>query len=158
MAQGKDRIRSTYPLPSYNYRVTVLNGEHAVVIGCSKVSGLTQEYEPVIYRDGLSFAAGFSIIPGLAQPLRLRLEQGLVKGSDFLARWLAQSHAAPFAEGARRDLLIDLCDETGAAVVRWSVGGAMPVKIEAPTLAADSNEVAIAAVELIARTLRVEYH
>ena len=143
MAQAKDYIKSAYPLPSYNYRVTVLNEGAATVIGFSEVTGLTVEYEPVTYKHGLSFAMGVNIIPGMRQPIRLTLKKGLVKNNDFLQQWLAKSYSDPFSSGAKRDILIDLCDENGLTVIRWTVTGALPVKLEAPTLAADSNEVAI---------------
>lgn len=158
MAQAKDYIKSAYPLPSYNYRVTVLDEGAATVIGFSEVTGLTVEYEPVTYKHGLSFAMGVNIIPGMRQPLRLTLKKGMIKDNDFLQKWLEKSYSWPFSSGARRDILIDLCDEKGLAVIRWTVTGALPVKLEAPTLAADSNDVAIASMELIAHELRVEYY
>lgn len=158
MAQARDQIKSAYPLPAYNYRVTILNESTVTVIGFSQVTGLTVEYEPVTYKHGLSFAMGVNIIPGMRQSIRLTLKKGLVKDKDFLQQWLAQSYSDPFSSGAKRDILIDLCDEKGLAVIRWIVIGALPIKLEAPTLAADGNEVAIASLELIAHDLRVDYH
>lgn len=158
MALGTDAIRSEYPLPAYNYRVTVLNGDTAEVIGFSEVSGLSVEHEPVIYRHGLSFLSGYSVIGGMRQPLRLTLRKGLTKNGDFLQQWLAQSYAEPYAAAAKRDITIDLCDEAGSAVIRWTVKGALPVKLEAPSFKADSREVAISAMELMAADLAVDYH
>lgn len=57
----------------------------------------------------------------------------------------------------QRNLVIDLCDEEGLPVVRWTVLKAMPVKLEAPSFKADSNEVAFEQMDLIAHELKVEY-
>ena len=48
MAQDKQDIKATYPLPSYNYRVTVGSD----VLSFSEVSGLSVEHEPVTYKHG----------------------------------------------------------------------------------------------------------
>jgi phage tail-like protein len=158
VAQTRDYIKSAYPLPAYNYRVTVLNEGAATVIGFSQVTGLTVEYQPVTYKHGLSFAMGANIIPGMRQPIRLTLKKGLVKNNDFLQQWLGKSNAEPFSSGVKRDIQIDLCDEQGLAVISWTVIGALPVKLEGPTLEANSDQIAIASMELIAHDLRVDYH
>jgi hypothetical protein len=119
MALEKRDIKSTYPLPSYNYRVTILHEAEAVVISCAEVSGLSLDYEPVTYKHGLSFLMGVHIIPGMPQPIRLTLRKG---------------------------------------VVRWTVQGALPIKLEAPTFDANSNDVAIETLELVAHGLQVDYH
>ncbi len=158
MSITKADIKTAYPLPAYNYRVTVLNEGTPKVMGFSEVTGLGLEYEPVTYKHGFSFAMGSNIIPGMRQPIRLTLKKGLVKSGDFLQNWIAKSYSDPFSAGAKRDIVIDLCDETGLPMIRWSVKGALPVKLEAPTFAANSQEVAIASMELTAADLRVDYH
>ncbi len=157
MAQAKSSIKSVYPLPSYNYRVTVLGDGGPTVIGFSEVAGLSIQYEPVTYKHGFSFIMGPTIIPGMRQPVKLTLKKGLVKNNDFLQQWIDQTHSDPFSSGTKRDILIDLCDETGLAVIRWTVKGALPTKLDTPTLSANSNEVAIASMELIAPDLKVDY-
>jgi len=158
MAQAKDYIKSVYPLPSYNYRVTVLGDGGPTVISFSEVAGLSIQYEPVTYKHGFSFIMGPNIIPGMRQPLKLTMKKGLVKNNDFLQKWIDKTHSDPLASGTRRDILVDLCDETGLAVIRWTVKGALPTKLDAPTLSANSNEVAIASMELIAHDLKVDYN
>jgi phage tail-like protein len=158
MAVDKSFIKTTYPLPSYNYRVTVLKDGESLVIGFSEVSGLQVEYEPVSYFHGLSFKLGGKIIPGKRQQLRITLKRGIVKGNDFLQSWISGVYTDPFFATAKRDILIDLCDETGTAVVRWTVTGALPVKLEASNFAADSNDVAIETLELVAHRLTVNYN
>jgi phage tail-like protein len=158
MAIDKSRIKTEYPLPAYNYRVTIQDGSDSVMLGFSEVSGLALEQEPVTYKHGLSFMSGVSIIPGMRQPLRLSMKKGLTARGDFLQRWMAQCYAEPYARGVKRDILIDLCDESGLAVIRWSVRGALPVKMEAPTFSADGNEAAIGGMEWVAHDLKVDYH
>lgn len=157
MALGKTDIKSSYPLPAYNYRVTVLGDGNLNVIGFSEVSGLSVECQPVTYRHGLSFATGVNIISGMRQTIRLTLKKGLMKNGDFLQQWLTESYTSPFSVTAKRDVVIDLCDEAGLPVIRWKVIGALPVKLDAPTFSANSNEIAITSMELIAVDLKVDY-
>ena len=158
MAQNKDHIKSTYPLPAYNYRVTILKDGETLVIGFAEVSGLSVEYEPVTYKHGLSFVMGSKIIPGMRQPIRLTMQKGIVKSGDFLQSWIHNTYADPFFSSAKRDILIDLCDESGKPVIRWTVKRALPVKLDAPTFDANSNDVAIETMEVIAHDLQVDYN
>jgi phage tail-like protein len=158
MALEKSDIKSTYPLPSYNYRVTILHGPEAAVISFAEVSGLSLDYEPITYKHGLSFLKGVHIIPGMPQPIRLTMRKGLVQGQDFLHRWFASAYTVPVFPSMPCDILIDLCDEAGQAVVRWTVQGALPIKLTAPTFDANSNDVAIETLELVAHGLQIDYH
>ncbi|HAE59531.1 MAG TPA: phage tail protein [Anaerolineae bacterium] len=152
MSLDKDQIKASYPLPVYNYRVTV----EATTLGFSEVSGLSVDYEPVTYKHGLSFAMGAKIIPGMRQPIKLTLKKGIVTGNSFLSTWFQDAYANPF-KTAKKNILIDLCDETGKPVVRWKVQGALPIKLDAPTFDANSNDVAIETLELVAHDIQVDY-
>jgi phage tail-like protein len=158
MAQDKDSIKSAYPLPVYNYRVTILQDDASLVIGFAEVSGLSIEYEPVIYKHGLSFLIGHKIIPGMRQPTRITMKRGIVQSGDYLQKWLDNSYKDPFFTDAKRDILVDLCDETAVPIVRWQVQGALPIKVDAPTFDANSNEVAIETMEFTAHGLTVDYN
>jgi phage tail-like protein len=158
MAQDKAQIKATYPLPAYNYRVTILKDGEATVVSFAQVSGLNLEYEPVTYKHGLSFLTGIKIIPGMRQPIRLTLKKGVAQGGNYLHEWISKTYSEPFYDSAKRDIVIDLCDEAGTPVVRWSAQGALPVKLEAPGFDANSNEVAIETMELIAHDLQVKYN
>nr|VFK36488.1 MAG: conserved hypothetical phage tail region protein [Candidatus Kentron sp. SD]VFK39162.1 MAG: conserved hypothetical phage tail region protein [Candidatus Kentron sp. SD]VFK77810.1 MAG: conserved hypothetical phage tail region protein [Candidatus Kentron sp. SD] len=154
MAETKADIKSGYPLPSYNYRV-ILGGKD--VIGFSEVSGLELEYEPVSYKHGLSFRTGGKIIPGMRGPIELTMNKGIVKDKDYLSKWISEVYGNPFSLGRKRDVLVQLCDELGKPVVAWHVKDALPVKLSAPTFEADSNEVAMETMELVAHGLRIDY-
>ena len=153
MPLDRDQIKASYPLPVYNYRVTV----ESSTMGFSEVTGLNVEYEAVTYKHGLSFLTGAKIIPGMRQPIRLTLKKGIIKGDDFLAGWIRDAYNNPLVT-AKKDILIDLCDEAGTPVVRWKVMGALPVKLTAPTFDAKSNEIAIQTLELVAHDIQVDYH
>jgi len=157
MSDGKAAIKNTYPLPAYNYRVTIMYDGRAETIGFSEVAGLSVGYDPVTYKDGFSFAMGDRIIPGMAKPINLTLKKGLTKNGDYLQKWIEDSHQSPSANGVKRDVVIDLCDEGGTPVIRWTAASALPVKLDAPAFVASSNEVAIVSMELIAARLKVEY-
>lgn len=151
MALTKKQVKDSYPLPVYNYRVTI--GKDT--LGFSEVSGLGVEYEPVTYKHGFSFVMGAKIIPGMRQPSKLTLKRGITKSSSFLADWLKNTYNDPF-KNSKQDILIDLCDESGTAVIRWTVQGALPIKLEAPSFDANSNDVAIEALELIAHEIKLD--
>ena len=153
MALNQDQIKASYPLPVYNYKVTI----GAVTMGFAEVSGLSVDYEPVTYKHGMSFVMGAKIIPGMRQPIKLTLKKGVIPGSGFLSDWFQSAYADPF-KSALKDLLVDLCDETGKAVVRWKIQGALPIKLDAPTFDANSNDVAIETLELVAHAIQVDYH
>jgi phage tail-like protein len=158
MAQDQAYIKSTYPLPAYNYRVTILRGGESIVISFAEVAGLNIQYEPVTYKHGMSFVMGSKIIPGMQQPLRLTMKRGVVQQNDFLYSWIHGAHSNPFFSSAKRDIVIDLCDEAGAPVIRWTVQSALPIKLDAPTFDANTNEVAIETIEFVANGLQVDYN
>jgi len=158
MTDSKEKITKAYPLPAYNYQVTIMDGDTPMTIGFSEVGGLVIEYEPVTYRDGFSFLFGSAIIPGKGKPIRLSLKKGLTKKGDYLQKWLEKSYQDPFSNGAKRNVKIDLCDEKGIPVISWTALAAMPVKLDVPAFVASSNEVAIASLELVAAKLKVEFH
>jgi phage tail-like protein len=153
MAITKDEIKAHDPLPIYNYRVTL----GSLALGVSEISGLSIEYEPVTYKHGLSFVMGAKIIPGMRQPIKLTMKRGIVKQRELFYRWLRDTYANPF-KSTKQDILIDLCDEAGASIIRWKIHGALPIKIDAPTFDANSNEVAIETIEVIAQDLQIEYN
>lgn len=157
MADDRNHIRSAYPLPAYNYRVTILNNGESLALSFAEISGLSLQYEPVTYKHGMSFVMGNKIIPGMRQPIKLSMKRGVVQSNDFLQSWIHHTYHDPFPSGAKRDILIDLCDETGKSVIRWKVQGALPIQLDAPTFDANTNEVAIETMELIAHGLQIDY-
>lgn len=145
MAETKSHQRDAYPLPAYNFRVTI-GGE---AMSFSEVSGVTIDYETVTYKHGLSFSEGEVLKKYRYNKfVPIRLKKGTVKG-NYLYEWLKSKD--------KRRLDISLCDEEGKAVVNWVVGKAVPVKLEAPTFDANTNEVAIETLEVMAANISVEH-
>src|SRR4051812_25277146 len=81
MAELPEAQRRSYPLPSYNFRVTI----DGAVIGCSEVSGLSREYGTVTYRHGLSFLEGEELVRfSLSKFSQITLKKGVVIGTTSL--------------------------------------------------------------------------
>ena len=151
MATSVKDIKDKYPIPVFYYRVTIA-GEDAIAF--SEVSGLSIEYETITYKDGMSYRDGEKHMPGMMSPVNLTLQKGIVKKDSFLFEWIS---TVKLNTVEKRDVRIDLLDETGAAVVSWTVTDAFPKKLDAPSFNASSNEVAIESLELMATKLKIEY-
>ena len=81
MAETKDLQKSSYPLPAYNFRVTV----DGTPMSFAEVSGISLEYETVTYRHGLSFWEGEGIKKyHYDKYVNFTLKKGTIKGIDFL--------------------------------------------------------------------------
>lgn len=149
MAESKDFQKANYPLPVYSFRVT-LDG---VAMSFSQVSGITLEYETLTYKHGLSFWEGEDSKRFYYEKyVPVTLKRGTVKGINFLYDWIKER-----ADGTRA-LEVSLCDEKGEPVVTWRIAKAVPVKLDAPSFDADSNDVSIESLELMAAGISVEHH
>jgi phage tail-like protein len=151
MAATKETLKSSYPLPVYNYKVRI----GADTYGFSQVSGLSVQYEIVTYKHGLSWLQGSQEAVGQLQPLTITLQKGVASGGSELLDWFS---ATGFMGIKKQDVFIDLCDENGVPVVTWAVRDAFPTKLEAPSFSAADNEVAIEVLELKAGNISVNYH
>ncbi len=149
MALSRADQKRAYPLPVYNFRVTV--GE--ATMSFRKVSGIEVEYDVVTYRHGLSFVEGEQIATFDFDAFRtVTLERGTAPGAEprALYDWLRRRDL--------RRLEISLCDEGGGPMLSWRIAKAVPVKISAPTFDAESNELAIERLELKARGITLVEH
>lgn len=132
---------ATYPIPAFHYKVSWNNQD----IGFSDVSGLTQEIQPIEYRDGLT---GFNVPikrPGLPKVNNINLKRGITQSNNELFQWF-NNNGSPNVE--RRDVTITLLNDEGNPVMVWSVLQAWPIKCEGPGLKATGNEIAIESIEL----------
>lgn len=155
MALSTDDMRTQYPLPVYNYRVEI-NGE---TIAFSEASGFSVEYEPITFKESpvTSGKAGPVIryMPGQTTPVNLTLKKGIVrqKSIKVLYDWISTT-ALNLIE--KKDIIIRLCDEKGEPVISWKIINAFPTKLDAPGFDANSNEVAVESMELMADDLMIE--
>ena len=133
---------ANYPLPVFHYKVSWNNQD----IGFSDVSGLTQELQPIEYRDGLMSATTVSLKrPGLRKVNNISLKRGIVEKNNDLFLWFNNNGAANVE---RRDIIITLLNDEGNPVMVWSISQAFPIKCEGPALKATGNDIAIESIEL----------
>ncbi|HEX3349520.1 MAG TPA: phage tail protein [Acetobacteraceae bacterium] len=148
MAETTAIQKTTYPLPAYNFRVTV-DGQSA---SFAEASGLAIEYETVTYRHGFSAWEGETITRFRAlKHVPLSLKKGTVAGNTLFGDWLGASPTSARAIG------ISLCDEAGAPVVVWRIAEAIPTKLSAPTFDASTNQVSIETLDLLVSGISVEH-
>ena len=147
MALSADELKTSYPLPVYNYRVVI---GASTTMSFAEVSGLKVEYNHLTYNHGLSFLEGEVITSFYYDShVPVTLKRGLVTGSGprDLFQWLKELDT--------RRLEVSLCDESGEPVLTWTAERARPIKLEAPTFDANSNDVAIESLEVMARSFSI---
>src|ERR1700760_286306 len=100
MPDSKPTQKASYPLPAYNFRVTV--GTQAASF--PEVSGLTVEYETITYRHGFSRWESEAVarVPKIGHQT-ITLKKGTTASGTFLTDWLTAD--SPSA----RSLAISLC-------------------------------------------------
>jgi phage tail-like protein len=155
MALTKDEIKARYPLPAYNYRVSIEDQ----LVAFSQVSGLSMAYETTTHKespvDGSAAGPVEMRMPAQHSDVTITLQKGVVVGKSVSAlyNWISgiQTNLVE-----KKNILIDLCNEEGAPVVRWKVINAFPTSLEAPTFDATTNDVAIESLQLMADRLEME--
>ncbi len=153
MALTPDQIRTTYPLPVYNYRVEI----DGVPVAFSEVSGLSAAYDTHLHAESSLDGRGavWMYMPGQSKPVSLTLKKGVVTGVSVrvLFGWL---NTIALNRVVKKDIHVRLCDENGSAIVSWLVRNAFPIKLDAPAFTASANEVAIEGMDLMADAVVVE--
>lgn len=155
MAVSKDDIKTAYPLPVYNYKVEI-GGD---TVAFSEVSGLNISHETTTYKESPieSGKPGPRVMHMPAQPTApsITLKKGVVRGTSvaILFAWINEIQ---INQVEKKDIFIRLCDENGNAVINWKVINAFPTKLEAPSFDANSNDVAVESMELMADRVMVE--
>ncbi|MCB9230935.1 MAG: phage tail protein [Bacteroidia bacterium] len=172
MPQSRGTIRNSYPIPVYNFKVSLFDtgifgipgldtsGANVQTLSFTGVSGLAMEKEHVVYKHGLSFLTGFDVIAAQPKVVNVTFKRGVIAKKGELASWYKPS--GNFLEilfgKKKRDVRVDLCDEKGHALVSWTLRAVVPVKLDGPSFDASSNEVAIESLEVVASSVSVEYH
>jgi phage tail-like protein len=143
-------LRDT-PYGAFAFQVTIDGFDR---IGFTEVSGLDQEVEVILYREGADPLTP-RLIPGLVKPARVTLKRGLA-GDAGLQKWMDGVKAGA-GLGLRRTVRVDLMSETrDAAVQSWRLIRALPVRLEGPHLDAGTSAVAIETLVLAAEAIEVE--
>jgi phage tail-like protein len=153
MALTKDQIRTSYPLPVYNYKVEI-DGK---TVAFSEVSGLSVTYDTTTHAESPTAGVGprWMYMPAQQKPANVTMKKGVVVGVSVptLFAWI---NSIQLNRVDKKDIYVRLCDENGAAVVSWKVINAFPTKLDAPSFTASSNDVAIESLELMADGVVVE--
>lgn len=155
MALSKDDIKTAYPLPVYNYRVEVA-GE---TVAFSEVSGLDIGYETTTYKESPSESGipgpRVMYMPSQPSAVNITLKRGLVRGTSVAVfyNWI---HSMQINQIEKKDIMVSLCDENGDTVISWKVVNAFPTKLTGPSFDANSNDVAVESMELMADDVLIE--
>jgi phage tail-like protein len=155
MALDTKTIKDTYPLPVYNYRVEI----GPDTIGFAEVSGLNIVLETSVYKESQT-EAGLTgpkilLMPSVPNHVNVTLKKGLVRTKSMAAlyNWIKTTQLNLIE---KKDIFVRLCDEKGAAVISWKIVNAFPIKLEAPSFDAKSNDVAIESMEVMADKIIIE--
>jgi phage tail-like protein len=153
MALTKDQIKTSFPLPVYNYRVEIDSN----TVAFSEVSGLSIGFETSTYMESPTTGVGPRVMymPGKKKPVTITMKKGVVVGVSVPALF-AWINSIQLNRIDKRDIYVRLCDESGVAVVSWKVINAFPTKLDAPAFTASSNDVAVESLELMADGVTVE--
>ncbi len=155
MALTKEEIKAAYPLPVYNYKVEI----DGISVAFSEVSGLSITYETTTYKESPteSGAPGPRVMymPAQRSAPSISLKKGLVRGKSIalLYKWISDTQ---LNQVQKKDIMVRLCDEDGEAVISWRVVNAFPTKLDAPSFDANSNDVAVESMELMADAVTIE--
>lgn len=155
MALTKEQIKTDYPLPIYNYRVDI----DGVSFSFSEVSGLELSFKTITYKE--SYAVNGKVgpnimyMPGQIEPVNISLKKGFVKGKSIpvFYDWI---NSIELNRVDKKDIIVHLLDETGSTVVSWKVIDTFPTKLTAPSFNADSDDLAIESMDLMASRVTME--
>lgn len=140
---------ANYPLPKFHFRVEWGGSK----IGFSEVTGLNIENEIIEYRDGSSPEYHKIKMPGLQKFGNITLKRGMFTGDNQFFEWL---NTVSLNQIERRNVSIFLLNENHEPVYVWRVKNAFPVKVVAPDLKSDANEVAVETIEIAHEGLVIE--
>lgn len=140
---------ANYPLPKFHFRVEWGGSK----IGFTEVTGLNIENEIIEYRDGSSPEYHKIKMPGLQKFGNITLKRGMFNGDNEFFQWL---NTVSLSKVERRDVSIALLNENHEPVYLWRVKNAFPVKVVAPDLKSDANEVAVESIEIAHEGLVIE--
>jgi phage tail-like protein len=138
-----------YPLPRFHFQVDWGGAK----ISFTEVTGLVMEREKIEYRHSDSKDFNKISMPGMVKNNNITLKRGKFEGDFDLNTWLEEV-ATERVEG-RRDVTIRLLNEKHVPVAAWTAARCFPVKITAPDLKSDANEVAIESIEIAHEGLKL---
>lgn len=131
-----------YPLPRFHYQVDW----GGVKISFTEITGMDQQVEVIEYRHSDSKDFSKIKMPGMRKFSNITLKRGKFEGDFDYNTWL--DSIANDRTGSRRDIVVRLMNEKHEPVAVWKAARCFPVKVTAPDLKSDANEVAIETMEI----------
>jgi phage tail-like protein len=122
-------------------------------ISFTEVTGLVMEREKIEYRHSDSLDFSKISMPGLVKLSNITLKRGKFEGDFDFNTWL--DDIANERIENRRDVTIRLLNEKHQPVAAWTALRCFPVKVTAPDLKSDANEIAVESIEVAHEGLKL---
>jgi phage tail-like protein len=135
-----------WPLAKFFFRVTI---DGLPELGFQTVEGLESEVSIMEYRPGNTQFLFKSKRPGLVTYSNITFKKGEFLGDANLKDWWHLYAWEKAGRNERKEILIELLDESESVMMTWTVKGAFPVKFTPTSLDAEADsEVAVEEVEV----------
>ncbi|SRR5216684_3562359 len=131
-----------YPLPRFHFQIDWGGAK----ISFTEVAGLAIEREKIEYRHSDSKDFHKIAMPGLYKISNIVLKRGKFEGDVDFNTWF--DDIADDRANTRRDVTIRLLNEKHLPVAAWKASRCFPVKVTAPDLKSDANEIAVESLEI----------
>ena len=138
-----------YPLPRFHFQVDWGGAK----ISFTEVTGLVMEREKIEYRHSDSKDFNKIAMPGMVKNNNITLKRGKFEADFDYNTWLEE--VANERVKGRRDVIIRLLNEKHVPVAAWSAARCFPVKVTAPDLKSDANEIAMESLEIAHEGLKL---
>jgi phage tail-like protein len=142
-------MATDYPLPRFHFQVDWGGAK----ISFTEVTGLVMEREKIEYRHSDSKDFNKVAMPGMAKNNNITLKRGKFEGDFDYNAWLEE--IADDRANKRRDVTIRLLNEKHNPVAAWTAARCFPVKVTAPDLKSDANEIAVESIEIAHEGLKL---
>jgi phage tail-like protein len=138
-----------WPLPKFYFSVLLGDDLRA---SFQEVTGLAAEVQPIEYRHGNSPVFYPIKMPGLGRVGNVTLRKGIFVNDNAFWRWFDQIKMNTIP---RREVSVNLLDETGSPKRVWTLNNAWPTKIAGADLKSQGNEVAVESLEIACETMTI---
>lgn len=138
-----------YPIPRFHFQVDWGGAK----ISFTEVTGLVMEREKIEYRHSDSKDFNKIAMPGMVKNNNITLKRGKFEGDFDYNAWLED--IADDRANKRRDVTIRLLNEKHNPVAAWTAARCFPVKVTAPDLKSDANEIAVESIEIAHEGLKL---
>ncbi|MBC6608765.1 phage tail protein [Hymenobacter sp. BT188] len=138
-----------YPLPRFHFQVDWGGAK----MSFTEVTGLSMQVQVIEYRHSDSRDFSTLKMPGLSKNENVTMKRGKFEGDFDFNQWL--SDITNERVNGRRDVVIRLLNEKHEPVAAWSATRCFPVKVTAPDLKSDANEVAVESIEIAHEGLKL---